>query len=59
MGHGMFGQKGTVGQNGTGQNGTIPFYPEMCFILPQCPGLFYSTPIPPTKILVPKVIKRF
>ena len=56
MEHGMLGQNGIVGQNGTGQNGTIPFYPQRCFILPQWSGLFYPTPISPTKILVPKVI---
>ena len=50
MEHGMFGQNGSVGQNVTGQNGTIPSYPQRCFILPQCPGPFYSTPIPPAKI---------
>ena len=26
MEHGMLGQNGIVGQNGTGQNGTIPSY---------------------------------
>ena len=59
MEHGMLGQNGTLGQNRTGQNGTIPFCPQRCFILPQCTGPFYPTPIPPTKISVLKVIKRF
>ena len=51
MEHGMLGQNDIVGQNGT-----IPFYPQRCFILPQWSGLFYPTPISPTKMLVPKVI---
>ena len=59
MEHGMLGQNGTVGQNGTGENGTMPSYPQRCFILPKCPGPFYPTPIPPTKISVTKVVKRF
>ena len=33
MEYGMLRQNGTVGQNGTGQNGTIPSYPQRCFIL--------------------------
>ena len=59
MEYGMLGQNGRVGQNGTGQNGTMQFYPQRCFILPQCPGPFYPTPIPPTKISVAIVVKRF
>ena len=59
MEYGMLGQNGTVGQNGRGQNGTIPSYPQRCFVLPQCPGPFYPTPVPPTKTSVPIVIKRF
>ena len=59
MEHGMLGQNGTVGQNGTGQNCTIPSYPQRSSILPQCYGRFYPMPIPSTKIPVTKVIKRF
>ena len=59
MENGMLGQNGTVGQNGTGQNGTMPSYPQRCFILPQCPGPFYPTPIPPMTISETKVVKRF
>ena len=53
MEHGMLGQYGTM------ERGKIPPYLQRCLILPQCPGAFYPTPIPPTKILVTKVIKRF
>ena len=38
MTHGMLGQSGIVGQNGTGQNGTIPSYdalPMPWFVLPH------------------------
>ena len=59
MAYGMLGKNGTVGQNGTGQNGTIPFYPHRCFVLPRCPGTFYPMPIPTTKIPVLTVFKRF
>ena len=55
--HGMLGQNGTVGQIGTGQNGTIPSYSQKCCILPQCPGPFYPMPIPHMKISVTKVLQ--
>ena len=42
MEHGMLEQNDTVGQIGTGQNGTIPFNPQRCFILPQCPGARFT-----------------
>ena len=32
MQHGMLGQNGTAGQNARGQNGTMPSYPQRCFI---------------------------
>ena len=48
--HGMLGQNCTVGQNGTGQSGTISFCPQGLFILPKCPGRFYPTPLPTTKV---------
>ena len=59
MEHDMLEQNGILGQNGTGQNGTMPSYPQRCSILPPCPGPFYPAPIPPTKISVTKVAKRF
>ena len=40
----MLGQNGTVGQNGTEQNGAISSYLQRCFILPLCSGQFYPTP---------------
>ena len=42
--HDVLGQNGTVGQNGTGQNGTMPFYPKG---VPFCPNaLVRFTPRP-------------
>ena len=42
--HGMFGRNGNVGQNGTGQNGTIPSYPKGVSFCPN--GLVHFTPRP-------------
>ena len=53
------GAKWHSGAKWNGESDTTPFYPQRSFILPQCSGPFYPTPIPHTKISVTKAIKRF